>query len=197
MANTESKPETPPPGTYAAALNDTKTILSNPNQNNQNGDSTSSTSSSSKPIHFVILVTHGSFNPPHADHLKMMRACCEELQNHYRSTLKNPNVFALGFYGITNDAWLQSKNLPESARFSEKDRGEMVRRMAVEGSSTSRLYLADNGESFHSSSGMKRTINKLLKEEVFEKILPNLNKRIPEPVFLPPIHVDGEDLTIL
>jgi len=78
----------------------------------------------------VVLVSHGSFNPVHVDHLQMMSHAREIVQERHApaDTRKNRKrrLLVLGVFGITDESWLQRKGLELEDRFSDEARVQML-----------------------------------------------------------------------
>ena len=84
----------------------------------------------------VVLVNHGSFNPVHVDHLQMMEQArnffvddhASAASRGHRKGKQNRTPLVLGIFGITGQAWLQTKNLEPEDTFCDEARTQMLER---------------------------------------------------------------------
>ena len=82
----------------------------------------------------ILLVAHGSYNPPHRDHIRMMFYARSMVLQSFGKTKaeaakkglpwRQPEV--LGAIGVTSSGWLQHKGLKEDDRFSDEFRRELL-----------------------------------------------------------------------
>ena len=96
----------------------------------------------------VVLVSHGSFNPVHRDHLNMMvraRKAMEEVHGSAsRSQCKGKHdeeLLVLGVFGIARAQWLQAKGLAPDEQFSDEVRVKMLELATAE---EDWLFVADS-----------------------------------------------------
>ena len=107
----------------------------------------------------VVLVSHGSFNPVHKDHLKMMVDARAAVQEAHRSAAcrahthderqARRDVLVLGVFGITGTRWLRAKGLGPRQRFADDARVQMLELAVAE---HDWLFVADAALSTHAHS---------------------------------------------
>ena len=93
------------------------------------------------------LFSHGSYNPIHNDHIRMMQ--------HARDFIlkTEPAAVVIGFFAYTSQSWMiHGKNMHASERFSDEDRKNMLL-LAIEPFSW--LFFAEDGPRFSSTYEVK------------------------------------------
>lgn len=104
------------------------------------------------------LFSHGSYNPPHNDHIQMLISAREMILS------KNQDALVIGFLGHTSQNWMKhGKRLPPSDRFSDEHRRNML---ILAMSDLPWLYYAEDGPKFHSSRGLKTKYVMEIQEEI-------------------------------
>merc|ERR1711970_298891 len=108
----------------------------------------------------ILLVTHGSFNPVHNDHVNMMTESKRLIEGRVANN-NSDSVLVLGVVGITCQSWLEHKGLDENNCFTDQERTEMLL-LAQEDHPW--LYVANEGPTVYSSGQLgKLLLDKLQK----------------------------------
>jgi len=119
----------------------------------------------------VVLVSHGSFNPVHVDHLHMMVRARNVVHEQHTSAeapdapkkRHGRKLLVLGVFGITDESWLQRKGLAPEDCFSDDER---VKMLELATAADDWLFVADATLSTKAPSA-KVLIKMLQTQEVF------------------------------
>jgi len=110
----------------------------------------------------VFLVTHGSMNPIHVDHVKMMVEA--------KAFVERQGYEVVGGYiGLAPESWMKFKGLKDNDRFTDEQRAEMVRLACEEHESW--LHYSSLGLCVNSAGQLASTLQKCPETEKDKRAL--------------------------
>ena len=144
--------------TLSTAIHDILSLIKGNVSSNEQMSSKNAAQSSKKFRKCFCIFSHGSYNPPHNDHIQMLISAREMILS------KHQNSLVIGFIGHTSQNWMKNgKGLPPTDRFSDEHRRNMLI-LAI--SDLPWLYYAEDGPKFHSSRGLNRKYVMEIQEEI-------------------------------